>query len=114
MTSCWKYDQILLLVGGATQIADKIVLKFVQEAYKNIDAIQQDDYKLIRQHAHSLKGSSSYVYAESLNSICVELQIAAESRVEWNKIYEIRSRLEQEFKRVIQDMELFLCTKEEI
>lgn len=74
----FNYDELCSLVGGSTQLADSLLAKF--EVYagsqwnairdRSADASGPDGFGMVKREIHSLKGSSSYVFAENLTELC--------------------------------------------
>ena len=61
------------------------------------------DASTLEKTAHTLKGSSGNLGAETLSRICADLQLAARAQ-EWERCADLVGKAEQEYKTVVVDL----------
>jgi PAS domain S-box-containing protein len=95
-------DTLLSRLMGDRALAARIIAGFLNDAPRQLSAlktkIDQNDAPGARMQAHSLKGATATVSAESMRALCVEAQDAAASG-DLSRVNALLPRLQEEFKR---------------
>eukprot|EP00475_Leptophrys_vorax_P040528 TRINITY_DN7524_c0_g2_i1.p1 TRINITY_DN7524_c0_g2~~TRINITY_DN7524_c0_g2_i1.p1 ORF type:complete len:140 (+),score=31.24 TRINITY_DN7524_c0_g2_i1:31-450(+) len=111
----FSLPELLQLVGGSPSIADLILQKFVTlapDTFKRIQDLASNPSEAscadLRREAHSLKGSSSYIFAKKLTAVCLEMQTAAEL-CQLDAIPALMNRMQVEFELVDKEIKAHLA-----
>ncbi|MFZ3053868.1 MAG: ATP-binding protein [Sulfuricurvum sp.] len=79
----WNHKEALLRMGGNEGLLDKIVKSFMSDAPQMLaslkEAIEHGNFSDAQLHAHSLKGSSANIGADTLQSISKSIEEAAKA-----------------------------------
>eukprot|EP00455_Lapot_gusevi_P043341 TRINITY_DN5258_c0_g1_i2.p1 TRINITY_DN5258_c0_g1~~TRINITY_DN5258_c0_g1_i2.p1 ORF type:complete len:124 (+),score=26.01 TRINITY_DN5258_c0_g1_i2:50-421(+) len=108
----FSFDQVMALVDNCDDIAMMMLSNFLETERNTLDRIVEEgskpaeaiDWKVLRTAAHSLKGSSSYLFANIVKDLSYDMQKAAEAQ-DKNKVDELLPSLVQEFDRATAMMQ---------
>jgi hypothetical protein len=108
----FQYDKVLEITGGSRQIAIQLLDKFAHLGSESVTRIQvlldrasnsnsnsPDLLHELRQSVHSFKGSSSYVFAESLEHECIQMLLALDRNEDHSSILAQFNRIKHEFAK---------------
>eukprot|EP00455_Lapot_gusevi_P043342 TRINITY_DN5258_c0_g1_i4.p1 TRINITY_DN5258_c0_g1~~TRINITY_DN5258_c0_g1_i4.p1 ORF type:complete len:111 (+),score=20.60 TRINITY_DN5258_c0_g1_i4:38-370(+) len=94
-------DIAMMMLSNFLETERNTLDRIVEEGSKPAEAI---DWKVLRTAAHSLKGSSSYLFANIVKDLSYDMQKAAEAQ-DKNKVDELLPSLVQEFDRATAMMQ---------
>jgi HPt (histidine-containing phosphotransfer) domain-containing protein len=111
------YPELLQLVGRSEAVADLLLQKFATlapDTFKRIEALATNPTEAnagdLRREAHSLKGSSSYIFAKKLTAACFEMQTADEEK-QLEKIPALLATVRSEFEIVQKEIQEHLNSR---
>lgn len=100
-----EIDETLARLGGDVELLHELYAAFLGDAPQKLEdvgeAVDQKDFKRIKQKAHALKGAAAAVGAVGFKRLAVQLEIAAESEDEF-AAYNVHQRLRDALEAVIR------------
>lgn len=97
------FDRSLLLsrIGGDEELADQIIEGFLKDVPQRLESfrssVEQNDLENARLQAHTIKGSSRNVGAESLGQAAEELEKACKAKEDSDSLTELAKRVQNRF-----------------
>ena len=102
--SVWNKDEVLARLGGSEKILAKILEVFQREMQEEMQklskALQNEDRESVRLHAHTIKGASSNMGANKVQSVAKEIEQASKEE-DFGVLQEKHQLLQRDLKELL-------------